>query len=141
MYDVNGEERGCVIKPYADSLPKSLTYKDPDYDGMSWYLDTSHMLDGRIVLVEDGLSALALLGKGISSVSLNGTLLNLERMRVIFRYKKVGYLALDADATSKSLQYAIRFGSAYKLKVMRLMKDFKNMTSDELDAVLKEYEL
>lgn len=141
MYDINGDERGCVVKPYSSNLPRALTYRQDGYDGMSWYLDSRHMLDARIIVVEDGLSAMALLVKGRSAVSLNGTVLNKERVDLIFRHKKVAYLALDADATSKALSYALTYGSRYKIKVLRLMKDFKNMTDEELEDFLKENEL
>ena len=138
MLDPNQEQRGCILKPiHPDSeLPKSLTYKDEGYDGMSWYLTTDHMIQRSIVLVEDVLSALAVLACGMSSISLNGTMLNPDRLVTISKYKRVIHVALDADATAKAVRYALRYGTRFNLKVMRLMKDFKDMTKDELKEVL-----
>lgn len=141
MYDAGGQRRGCVIKPYDENMPKSLTYKDPEYDGMSWYLTTKHMLEGRVFLVEDGLSAYTLMQAGRSAVSLNGTLLNDDRMHELYKYNKLCYLCFDADATTSALAYAVAYGSRYKLKVVRLVKDFKNMGLAELETFFEENSL
>jgi hypothetical protein len=143
MHDSFGQVRGNVIKPYPEHLPVSLTYKgNPDYDGMSWYLTHSHMGEGTVFIVEDGLSALTILGAmERSAVSLNGTLLNISRVRRIFTHNKLAYLCLDADATSKALQYALTFGSQYNIKVIRLERDFKNMSAQELTDFFTENNL
>ena len=136
MYDVDGEQRGCILKPYDDSLPKSLTYKDEGYDGMSWYLTADHLLTKHIILVEDVISAIACMQCGFSAISLNGTLLNRERVDLIRKYKRTLYLCLDADATSKAIQYAIYLGSQCTIKVNRLDADFKDMTREQAVATL-----
>lgn len=143
MYNADGEQRGCVLKPiYPDSgLPKSLTYKDDDYDGMSWYLTRWHMAEPSIVLVEDPLSAIALLSEGTSAISLNGTLLNIDRLEAITAHKRKIHIWLDADATNKAVKYAIKFGNRYSLKVHRLETDPKDMTIDELKFVLRRADL
>lgn len=143
MSNADGEQRGCILKPiHKDSgLPKSLTYKDDDYDGMSWYLTSWHMAEPSIVLVEDPLSALALLSEGTSAISLNGTLLNIDRLESISAHKRKIHIWLDADATNKAVKYAIKFGNRYSLKVHRLTTDPKDMTIDELQFVLRRADL
>lgn len=139
MLDPDAKQRGCILKPISPdtTLPKSLTYKDDGYDGMSWYLPVDHLIKREVVLVEDCLSALVLLAQGVCAISLNGTMLNPERIETISKYKSCIHICLDADASRKAVRYALRYRNRFKLKVTRLEKDFKDMGIQEVQFVLQ----
>lgn len=143
MLDPNTKQRGCILKPISPytTLPKSLTYKDEGYDGLSWYLPADHLIKRDVVLVEDCLSALVVLAQGACAVSLNGTMLNPDRIETISKYKSCIHICLDADASRKAVGYALRYRNRFNLKVTRLEKDFKDMGSEELKSVLKSMSL
>jgi DNA primase len=139
MYDRDGEPKGVVVKAYKEGDyrgPKSMTYKEPLYDGMSWYVQSSAPVLEEVFLVEDGLSALALHNKGVSAVSLNGTTLNAERISQINIGTPKVYLCLDADATRTALKHAIKYLGSVNIQVIRLDKDIKDMDDRELEEFL-----
>ena len=128
-----------VVKPISEDWtgPKSLTYKDDTkYSGMSWFLDKEDVTTDHVFVVEDFLSALALkqVTRG-TTVSLNGTLLNDERLAELLKYKWRIYLMLDADATGTAIRYARKYGPDV-IRVVRLTKDIKNMSLEEVQSLL-----
>lgn len=129
---VEDRQRGYIVRPFHPTGPKALTYKDPDYNGMSWYLQPWHAVDGRVILVEDVNSALCAYTAKYSAISLNGTLLNDDRVEAISKMSHVAYLMLDPDATGRALKYLYTYGRVFNLKVRRLDKDLKNMEATEL---------
>lgn len=143
MLDVDTNQRGCILKPIhsKSELPKSLTYKDQDYVGLSWFLPADHLIRRGVVLVEDVLSALAILKHGGCALSLNGTMLNPERIDLISRYKSCIHICLDADASLKAVKYALRYRNRYTIKVTRLERDLKDMTDPELEVFTKALDL
>jgi len=133
MYDYEGYEMGVVVKPNRDDRPKSLTYKYKDsYDGMSWYLRPDSLRHDEVYVVEDALSALSLWTAGVDAVSLNGTMLNQDRVETLMARKWRVILCLDADATSKAIYYRSKYMGMYDIQVRRLIKDIKNMDLDEV---------
>jgi hypothetical protein len=143
MYGPLGGQEGIVVKPtYPGEGPKSLTYKDRDnYSGMSWYNGSGTAAGHRIYVVEDPVSALAMNQyTGNVCVSLNGTLLSRDRLDEMLRYKWQIVLMLDADATSTALRYARMYGPDV-IRVVRLEKDIKDSTYEELDELFERENL
>ena len=96
----------------------------------AWYLN--RVSGTRLVIVEDQLSALkasqfvnavALLGTNISEATLNAIKAG--------KYTDI-YIALDADAFPKSIRLAVELRPHLKLHVIRLRKDLKNMTKEDI---------
>lgn len=144
MYDLDGEIRGGIVKVPKHSpdyknprIPKALTYKEEGYDGLSWYVSPRTLLHPNVWVVEDGLSALALLMHGQNAVSLNGTNLSPDRMDTIRAFKKDIFLALDADATGTALKYAKKYMFTANMMVQRMSKDFKDMNSLEIQRTIE----
>lgn len=137
MYDASQTQRGEIIRPKVvpPGTPKALTYKDPDYNGMSWYI-ASGFNTTYVIVVEDCRSALRLYESKQDAISLNGTTLNADRMRDIFGVKHLMYLCLDADATNKALEYQRKWGGRYPMRVIRLMHDIKDMDAQEYTKFL-----
>ena len=135
MRAYNGDEKGAIVRPFTGAT-KSLTYKyDPNYDGMSWYRDTRALANAAVFVVEDCVSALAMYQMRGCAVSLNGTNLNEHRMDEMLRHKWQVVLMLDADATTKALQYCAKYGPDV-LRVVRLVRDIKNMSTDAVEQLL-----
>lgn len=143
MRDHEGAVRGCIVKAFKCLPvpgPKSLTFKEKDYNGMSWYRTQGSMLTSSVWLVEDPISALVLKEQGLDAVSLNGTVLNDGRIDILRRFKWDIHLCLDADATRQSLRLARRYLSTCRIRVHRLVKDFKDMTNEEVKEWLLQHE-
>lgn len=77
--------------------------------------------------------------EGLSAVALLGTHLN--HSRVVEIGSVAGHapvlLALDRDATNKSVEYAATFRYALNLRVVALTKDIKDMNAEELNEVIR----
>lgn len=134
MYDENYVLKGTVVRPYEPgSGPKALTYlSDPDYDGMSWYKTVEGLASPSVFVVEDCVSAYCgMRNTGKAFVSLNGTHLNDKRMVNLLLNKWQVVLMLDADATKKAIKYSRKYGPD-SVRVLRLTKDVKDMTREEL---------
>ena len=103
---------------------------------MAWYTST----EGRdvLIIVEDQLSAIRA-SDYYDSVALLGTNLNDERVAEINEqgYNRV-YLALDKDAFSLAVNYVRDLRSKLPLLLLRLDKDIKNHSEQELDELMKE---
>ena len=144
MENYAGTTKGMVIKPTnADwNGPKSLTYKDdPEYSGMSWFMSHGDVSSPHVFVVEDCLSAIALKqASGCATVSLNGTVLNDDRIRELLQFKWRIILMLDADATRKAISYAQKYGPDV-IRVVRLQHDIKDMTVADVESLLEREEL
>lgn len=87
-------------------------------------------------MVEDQFSAMRLWQEGLSAVALLGTHINHERAVEISSVSSDVFLALDKDATAKSIGYAAQFRYAFNAKVVALSKDIKDMGQEELKEFL-----
>lgn len=128
VFTSDNEVAGCCLRALDGREPKSLSHTEQD--AMAWY--TTRDSDSLIV-VEDIFSAIRA-SDYMNSVALLSTHLNDGRVKQI---REAGFseafLALDNDAYSKSIQYAILFRSQVKFIPVQLSKDIKDMTYEEAD--------
>lgn len=141
MYDYSGTQHGNIVKPrHPKNGYKSLTYlSNKEYDGMSWYT-TGELSDPDVFVVEDVISALCLHHLRSAVVSLNGTHMNRDRIDTLLRHKWRVVLMLDADATRKAVKYAAMYGPDV-VRVVRLVRDIKDMSNDDVKALLQREDL
>lgn len=93
-----------------------------------------------MVVVEDQFSAIRA-SDYLNAVALLGTHLDDIRAEEIKASKLSPiYLALDKDAWNKTIKYCIQYRSMLGLIPLRLEKDIKNMTTEELDQLMKGVE-
>lgn len=85
------------------------------------------------VVVEDIFSAIRV-NKYHNSAALLGVVLNESKLEKIKKLSSNIYICLDADAFPTAVKLALK----YKLKVVKLTKDFKDMGEEELQEFLKE---
>lgn len=128
--DVQGERLGCVLRALDSRKPKTLTHTEQG--AISWHVN--HTTPG-VIIVEDQFSAIRA-SDYLTSVALLGTNLNDERVEEI-KKANLGpvYLALDADAWQVAVRYAIKYRSTLKPQLLRLAKDIKDQTDEELTAL------
>lgn len=129
-------EQGCILRAVGDATPKSISFVDEG--AMAWY--ASKEGPDVLVIVEDQFSAIRA-SDYVDSVALLGTNLNEARVAEIAEqgYNRV-YLALDKDAFSLAVNYIVQWRSKLPLLLLRLDKDIKNHTPEELDELMKEVE-
>ena len=124
----NQEQLGAALRTL-DKTVKPKTLSHTEQGAMAWY--TNHTTKA-LIIVEDQLSAIRS-ADYMNSCALLGTNLSDERMEVIREAKfSPIYLALDKDAWSVAVKYAIK----YRLQLLRLNKDIKNMTNEEASCLL-----
>lgn len=135
MYDADGQRKGVVVRPFEPKGPKSLTFADEGYVGVSWYTRHLGVESADVYVVEDPVSAIALYDMGLDAASLNGTALNRERFDAFMARKSRIILMLDADATRKALDFCNRYGPDH-IRVVRLSRDVKDMTRKQVQELL-----
>lgn len=93
----------------------------------------------RVVLVEDGLSALKIQQNGDTGVALLGTHLEATKVREISMQKPTEVIiALDNDATAQALRMAGTWGLAFpRTRVAVLERDLKDVSRDEVRRILE----
>jgi hypothetical protein len=135
IFDEYIELRGYVARSYSGAEPKALTYKEVDYAGAGW-TQVGFAPTETLVVVEDPVSAMAIVDLGVDAVALLGTNLSDEVVTQIDTtdYKRV-YVALDYDALTKCIENSKKIKNA---TVIRLEKDVKDMSLEERAAWLKE---
>jgi hypothetical protein len=121
-----------------------LIISDADAEVLSYYLADSEpggILNHAslpVLVVEDQLSALRA-SKWVNTAALCGT--NLSNSKVMDLTKtraKHVIIALDQDASSKSIDYLRKYGPFFeKLSVLTLEKDIKDCTDEEIIHLLK----
>lgn len=128
-----GEELGVVLRALDGRKPKVVSHTEKG--AMAWYTNRATR---SLIIVEDQLSALRASAYS-NSVALLGTNLSQERVAEI---KKAGYnpiyLALDNDAIAAAVGYVVRYRSALPMQLLRLNKDIKDQTDEELATLMKE---
>lgn len=130
--DPLGRHRGWVQRMLDGSKPKVRSYPGPDHRGawMAWFPRSPA---GRVIVVEDVLSALRLWDAGCNAVSLLGTSLSGDKVAELRRFSDEAVIALDADAVSRAIGYAIR----HDFHVRRIDPDIKDMTQEQLSTWLQ----
>lgn len=133
VYGVRGEVLGANLRRLDGRTPKTKLHAEQG--AIAWYVN--HTATG-IIIVEDQLSAIRA-SDYLTSVALLGTHFNEERCLAIKEsgYQPV-YLALDNDAWDRAISYVREYRYLLRLIPLRLSKDLKNMTDDELKQFMTE---
>lgn len=119
-----GKHRGAMLRSTINALgPKSLTFKEATEE--PWFHWYSVEDNSRVVLVEDMFSAQKLQQSGIPCACLLGTHLGLDKVREILTQTDQVSLALDKDAYSKSIGYAVQYKHLLDFRVWKLERDLK----------------
>ena len=131
VQDFRGERLGVVLRSISGQQPKSKTHTEKD--AISWFVN--HTAPG-VIIVEDQFSAIRA-SDFLTSVALLGTHLNEERVSQI-RASKFNpvYLALDADAWSTAVKWALKYRTELRPQLIKLTKDIKDMSDEELTCLL-----
>lgn len=128
--DVQGQELGVVLRSLSGAQPKVISHTEKGV--MAWY--TNRATTG-VIIVEDQLSAIRA-SDYLTSVSLLGTNLSEERVEEIKRTADGPvFLALDNDAIASAVKYVVKYRSILPMQLVRLDKDIKDMTHEELAAL------
>lgn len=133
VMSATGEMDGSTLRSLDGTKPKSLSHTEPD--ALAWYRNRG---SDMLVIVEDQLSAIVA-SKYVNAVALLGTNLNQSRATEIrkARFSKV-LLALDADAFDKAVGYVRKYRSYLPMELLRLDKDIKDSTDEEVQQLLKD---
>lgn len=132
VYDRENNCLGVNLRFLDGRKPKTKLHTE---DGaISWYVNPTA---AGIIIVEDQLSAIRA-SDYLTSVALLGTHFNEERAVAI---KESGlqpvYLALDRDAWDRAVKYAIAFRYLIRLRLLRITKDLKDTTDEELSTFMR----
>lgn len=131
VQNIRSERLGVVLRALDGRKPKTLNHTEKD--AISWY--TNHSAPG-VIIVEDQLSAIRA-SDYLTSVALLGTHLNDERVAEIRASGlRPVYLALDADAWGKAVQYAIKYRNELQPRLLRLERDLKDESNQGLSDLL-----
>lgn len=126
-----GERLGVVLRALDNRKPKTLTHTEKD--AIAWYTNRSK---AGVIIVEDQLSAIRA-SDYLTSVALLGTHLNDQRVQEI---RDSGcspvYLALDRDAWSTAVRYAIRYRNELRPQLIQLERDLKDESNQRLSELL-----
>lgn len=140
--------RGCwsgnppCIRRLEKEGPKSRAYtNNPDDVLLSWH--NPHVKDahwtGRIVVVEDQISAAKVAQAGYTGVALTGSYIGEEKVIELARAKPTKLvIALDADATGEAFKAARKWGLAFPaIQVLPLQQDIKDMRRTDVEELLR----
>lgn len=132
VFSPDGEVLGCQLRALDGRKPKAISHTEQG--AMAWFIKRG---TPGLIIVEDIFSAIRV-ADHVSSVALLSTHLNHDRVEQI---KRTGlspvWLALDHDAWPKTIQYVKEFRNQIRLLPMKITKDFKNMTPQELQEALQ----
>lgn len=133
IFDDFFELKGYVARSYDGAEPKALTYRVEGYHGASWH-QVGFIPSSHVIIVEDSISAMALVDLGIDAIALLGTNMAPETLQQLSEafYDKV-YIALDYDAFAKSVELIPKLKNA---NVLALDKDVKDMSLEERKALI-----
>lgn len=108
-----------------------LSWHNPSKDDAKW--------TGRIIVVEDQISAAKVAQAGYTGVALTGSYLGQEKVIELARAKPTKLvIALDADATGEAFKAARRWGLAFpSIQVLPLQRDIKDMKRTDVEELLK----
>lgn len=128
--DYYGEVRGSVLRSFDGTLPKAKSHTEQG--AIAWFTNPATT---SCIIVEDCLSAIRA-SDYLTSVALLGTNFN-EAMaqEIVDTGLSPVYMALDADAYNKAIKYVIKYRSMMNMRMLRLAKDIKDQTNEELTAL------
>ena len=133
----DGSVRGYTARDLTGTEPKkALNFKWRVEDSsLSWY---NNRLSKKVILVEDAFSALRA-STYLNAVNLSGTHVSEDDLDELLRSGFTeAYLALDKDAIGKAVKLSLVHRGRYRLRVVPLEKDLKNMTREALEEFMKE---
>lgn len=131
--DFLGNRTGVVLRALDKRQPKTKTHTEKD--ALSWFVNHSATIPG-LIIVEDQFSAIRA-SRYLTSVALLGTHLNDQRVAEVRACKlRPVYLALDADAWSTAVRYAVRYRSELRPHLLRLERDLKDLSPEELQEFM-----
>lgn len=127
ILNMTGDLLGCVLRSENGATPKALMYAEEN--SVALFRNFS---SDKLIIVEDIYSAIRA-SEYMNAAAILGTHINDERIDTLRKMKcnKV-YLALDADAFDKTIKFATKFRSSLAMTPVKLEKDLKNHTHDEL---------
>lgn len=129
--NAEGEMLGCVLRSESGAQPKALAYVEEN--AVAIFRNYS---SDKLYIVEDIYSAIRA-SKYVNAAAILGTHLNTERITTLkYLGCKENYLALDADAYDKAVKYCIYFRGQLQMVPVKLTRDLKNLTDEELRSVL-----
>ena len=128
------KHRGAILRNLPDDTrqPKTLTFKLETDDPWMHWMDSPDSHEYSPVVVEDMFSAAKLQQSGVPAVCILGTHLGLDKVREILQHKDGAILALDKDATSKAVQYAVQYKHLVNFEVWQLDRDLKYETEERI---------
>lgn len=127
VQDAQGNLLGVNLRSLSGQQPKSKLHVESG--ALSWHV---HRTTPGVIIVEDQFSAIRA-SDYLSSVALLGTHLNEDNAYEIKKHARGPvYLALDADAWDKAVKYVVQFRSILPLRLLKIPKDLKDMTDEEL---------
>lgn len=142
VYSHEGELLGSALR----SLNKNVTPKvktHTEQGAIAWFFasrtasSSTESKARSVVIVEDCFSAIRA-SDYLSSVALLGTHLNEQRVDEV---KEAGYrhnyLALDSDAWESTIRYCVVYRSQLSLIPVKLTKDIKDMSNEELSTLVR----
>ena len=133
VMDYHGNNLGCALRALDGRQPKSLTHTEQG--AIAWHVNPT---TSGLIIVEDIFSAIRA-ADYLSSVALLSTHLNDDRIEAI---KHSGlspvYLALDGDVYPQVIRYCQRFRNQIRMVPVKLSKDLKNHTPEELEEFMNE---
>lgn len=135
VQDRLGNILGSVLRVPPGDTRKPKAKSHTEEGAIAWHVNpTTHGL----IIVEDIFSAIRA-ADFMSSVALLSTHLNDDRVDQI-RQANVSkvYLALDADAYAKTIKYVQQFRSRLPMVPVKIVKDLKNHTPEELKEFFNE---
>lgn len=119
-----------MLRALDGRTPKVVSYTDKG--AIAWYINR---VSNGTIIVEDQLSAVRA-SAYLTSVALLGTDLSYNKVNEI---KEIGrfpvLLALDNDAIAKAVKYVQQYRSVLPMQLVRLDKDLKDSSHEELDVL------
>lgn len=125
----SGRFRGWVLRWTDGTKPKTRSYPAPEAVHEPWQA-WFPARPGLVVCVEDVFSALRLWQQGTTAVAMLGVSLSDMKAAELNRHATDVVVALDSDATSRSIEAARRHYFRYR---RLLADDIKDMTEEQLD--------
>lgn len=130
-----GSSIGHQLRWYDGRKPKSESY--PSSRSAPFMASYGTSEDGRVVVVEDPLSALKVKSTGVRSCALLGTNLDYERAYELRAGSEHLILALDRGTLNLALSYRDKFGDMFSsVTVWSLDKDLKHVTRERINRAL-----
>lgn len=137
VHNNRGNKIGGIVRRLDGRTPKAISYlyEHSTSPWMGFYTYSTVHAPGTGFIVEDMLSAIRLKQLNYNAVALLGTALSDEKVKAIKQVWNTAVLCLDADAFSKSIKYAQKYG----IEACRLERDFKDSSDEEIRARVQQH--